>query len=289
MTTVTDGRDYLNTHKVQETIAQGVAKLIRERPADPLKALSSFFSYTFMTIQPTFTVKDWARAKPIMDEFIEATKTEAGCIYYGWSTSGDKLFCREAYDNAESCLAHLANVGALVGKLTEASIASLDEIALHGPEAELDKCKASMDGFGTVYWKTDGGVSWMTKEVGGPAAPQSLVTIQPTFTVKDWAAAEALMKEFVPVTASETGAVYYGWTRQGDKLFCREAYVDAAGAIAHLDNVGALVGKMLDGPASLDKIELHGPAAELEKAKEKFSPLGATFWEVYEGSFQKYV
>ena len=84
------------------------------------------------------------------------------------------------------------------------------------------------------------------------------------------------MKEFVEATNKETGAVYYGWTRQGDTLFCREAYTDAAGALAHLDNVGSLVGKMLEAAASLDKIELHGPEAELEKCKEKMDGFGTT-------------
>ena len=36
------------------------------------------------------------------------------------------------------------------------------------------------------------------------------------------------MAEFVERTKAEYGCVYYGWTKQGDKLFCREAYVDGA-------------------------------------------------------------
>merc|ERR1712159_652100 len=46
----------------------------------------------------------------------------------------------------------------------------------------------------------------------------------------------------------------------GRQAFCREAYVDAAAVQAHLENIGAAVGEMLDsGAASLDKIEFHGP------------------------------
>merc|ERR1719327_1256331 len=112
--------------------------------------------YTLMTIQPTFTIKDWAAAAPIMAEFVEATKTESGCIYYGWSKTEDKLFCREAYVDAAAVCTHLDNVGALVTKLLE-SAATLDGIELHGPTAELDKCKGKMDAFGTAYWIIDGG------------------------------------------------------------------------------------------------------------------------------------
>ena len=68
-------------------------------------------SNEFITIQPHFTVDDWEAAKPIMEKFIEKTATETGCIYYGWSRSGDQLFCREAYVDAEAALAHLGNIG----------------------------------------------------------------------------------------------------------------------------------------------------------------------------------
>merc|ERR1712167_314279 len=203
-----------------------------------------------------------------MAEFVERTKTETGCIYYGWTKSGDKLFCREAYVDAAGALAHLENVGALVGKLLE-SAATLDQIKMHG--------------FGTTYWEIDSGISFMKKEVTAERAPHTLMTIQPTFTVKDWAAAAPIMAEFVERTKTEKGCIYYGWSKSGNKLFCREAYVDAAGAIAHLDNVGALVGKLLESAATLDQIELHGPSAELDKCKEKMDAFGTTYWEIDSG------
>merc|ERR1719502_2260393 len=243
-------------------------------------------SQSLMTIQPTFTVKDWALAEPIMAEFVEATKKETGCIYYGWTKVGDKLFCREAYTDAAGVLAHLDNVGALVGKLLE-SAATLDKIELHGPAEELDKCKSTMDGFGTTYWAIDSGISFMSKEVGSVRSAQTLMSIQPTFTVKDWAAAEPIMAEFVEATKTETGCVFYGWTKVGDKLFCREAYVDAVGVLAHLDNVGPCVGKLLESAATLDKIELHGPTAELDKCKAGMDGFGTKYFEIDSG-FQNF-
>merc|ERR1712167_100961 len=285
----TSGKDYLAMHGVEEALSAAVAAALKQRPSEPLSFIGDFLvsksttsSYQFVTIQPTFTIKDWAAAAPIMAEFVERTKTETGCIYYGWSKSGDKLFCREAYVDAAGALAHLENVGALVGKLLE-SAATLDQIELHGPSAELDKCKEKMDGFGTTYWEIDSGISFMKKEVTAEWAPQTLMTIQPTFTIKDWAAAAPIMAEFVERTKTETGCIYYGWTKSGDKLFCREAYVGAAGALAHLENVGALVGKLLESAATLDQIELHGPSAELDKCKEKMDGFGTTYWEIDSG------
>merc|ERR1712078_456685 len=49
----------------------------------------------FYTIQPTFTIKDLKKAEPFMKKCVDLTRTEAGCMYYGWTIQGDKLFCRE--------------------------------------------------------------------------------------------------------------------------------------------------------------------------------------------------
>ena len=285
-----DVRKYLAAHKVEETLKDAIADVLRSRPADPLAAIAAYIKphapYTLMTIQPTFTIKDWALAEPIMAEFVEATKTETGCLYYGWSKVDDKLFCREAYTDAAAVLAHLTNVGPLVGKMLEAA-ATLDGIELHGPPAEMDKCKATMDGFGTTYWEIDSGITFITKEVGSVRSDQTVMTIQPTFTVKDWSLAAPIMAEFVEATKTEKGCVYYGWTKVGDKLFCREAYTDAAGVLAHLDNVGPLVGKMLEAAATLDKIELHGPPAEMDKCKDTMNGFGTTYW-VIDSGFQNF-
>merc|ERR1712144_200530 len=127
-----DARAYLSKHQVQEILQDAIAETLKTKPADPLAAIAKKIkstSYTFLTIQPTFTIKDWEAAAPIMAEFVERTKTETGCVYYGWTKVGDTLFCREAYVNAEGVLAHLDNVGALVGKMLEAA-ATLDKIEL---------------------------------------------------------------------------------------------------------------------------------------------------------------
>jgi hypothetical protein len=72
-------------------------------------------------------------------------------------------------------------------------------------------------------------------------------------------------------TATEEKCVYYEFTINGDVVFCREAYVGAEGTLAHLDNVGALLTEMLT-MSDLIRLEIHGPAEELEKLK---SPLAA--------------
>jgi len=242
--------------------------------------------YTLCTVQPYFTVKDWEAARPIMEEFVKKVDGEANCIYYGWAKSGDQLFCTEAYTDGDAALKHLENIGECIGKILNGP-AKLDRIEFHAPAAELEKVKEEMDKIGVIYFEIDSGFTNMKQEAGAEHKPLSLCTVRPYFTVKDWEAVRPLMEEFVTKTGEEKDCVYYGWTKKGDTLFCREGYVDGDAINAHLANVGSLLEKMLDGKASLDSLEIHGPASEIEKVKPGTEKLGTVYFEIDSG-FQAY-
>jgi len=91
----------------------------------------------------------------------------------------------------------------------------------------------------------------------------------------------ATFKESLPAfrekTASEEKNLFYEFTINGDEVFCREGYADAAGILAHLDNVGAMLAEAIK-IADLTRIELHGPAEELEKLKEPLAHLKPTWF-----------
>lgn len=97
---------------------------------------------------------------------------------------------------------------------------------------------------------------------------QSTVSIHPYFKIHPGKmdAARALMPRFVAKTKTEPACLYYEFTRNGDVVFCREGYVGAEGALAHLTNVGELLGEMMK-VSDLARLEIHGPAEELEKLK----------------------
>ena len=92
---------------------------------------------------------------------------------------------------------------------------------------------------------------------------------------------KAILPEFVAKTRSETGNLFYEFTVNGDEVFCREGYVDAEALLVHLENVGAMLAQALT-MAELIRIELHGPAAELEKLKQPLAHLNPT-WFVLHG------
>ncbi|PYX29431.1 MAG: hypothetical protein DMG80_14565 [Acidobacteria bacterium] len=86
---------------------------------------------------------------------------------------------------------------------------------------------------------------------------------------------------FVELTKSEPKNLFYEFSLNGDEVFCREGYVDAEGLLAHLDNVGAPLAKAMT-IADLIRLEVHGPAAELEKLKEPLAHLKPEWFEVAE-------
>lgn len=50
----------------------------------------------FLTVNPTFTILDWEKAEPILNQCTEGTKEHDGCLYYGFilhqpEGDGDKM------------------------------------------------------------------------------------------------------------------------------------------------------------------------------------------------------
>ncbi len=96
----------------------------------------------------------------------------------------------------------------------------------------------------------------------------NVVSIHPYFKVHPGQLEnfKAAMPAFVKVTTGETANLYYEFTINGDEVFCREAYEGAEGVLTHLANVGELLGEALK-ISDLIRLEIHGPAQELDKLR----------------------
>jgi quinol monooxygenase YgiN len=115
----------------------------------------------------------------------------------------------------------------------------------------------------------------------------NFVSLHPYFKVHPGKleATRSAFSHFVEKTATEKENLFYGFTVNGDEIFCREAYESATGTLAHLDNVRALLSEMLKS-ADLIRIEVHGPADELEKLKAPLAHLKPE-WFALEATLQK--
>ena len=96
----------------------------------------------------------------------------------------------------------------------------------------------------------------------------NFVTIHPYFKVHPGKleAFKTAFPAFVEKTKTEKRNLFYEFSVNGDEVFCREGYIGAEGLLAHLDSVGALLAEAFK-IADLARLEIHGPAEELEKLK----------------------
>lgn len=117
-----------------------------------------FKTDTCCTLVPYFEVQEGQLPafRALGPRFVEKTRGEAGCMHYAFSFSGNVAHCREGYDNAEAVLAHLQNVGDLLGEALK--IARIIRLEVHGPASELQKLKGPMASLGPQFFELEAGI-----------------------------------------------------------------------------------------------------------------------------------
>jgi hypothetical protein len=107
----------------------------------------------------------------------------------------------------------------------------------------------------------------------------NFVSLHPYFKVHPGKldAFKAGLPAFVEKTKTEDKNLFYDFTINGDEVLCREGYIDAEGLLAHLANVDWLLKEALK-IADLIRLEVHGPAKELDKLKEPLAELTPTWF-----------
>jgi len=112
---------------------------------------------TCCTIVPYFKVQQGKldEFKTLCVQFVETTKTEDKCLYYGFSFDGDIAHCREGYQDAEGALLHLENVGALLEEALK--ISEIIRLEIHGPEKELAKMREPLAGLNPQFYQLEYG------------------------------------------------------------------------------------------------------------------------------------
>lgn len=93
---------------------------------------------------------------------------------------------------------------------------------------------------------------------------------------------KAICERFVARTETEPGCLFYGFSFDGNLVHCREAYRNAQALLAHLANVDDIIGDALK-VATLARVEVHGPAAELEQLRGPLADLKPQFFELTYG------
>ncbi len=117
-----------------------------------------FNADTCCTLVPYFEVQDGQldAFKALGPKFVERTRNEAGCVHYAFSFNGHTAHCREGYVNAEALLAHLQNVGELLGEALK--IAKITALEVHAPASEIEKLRAPMASLGPKFFALEPGI-----------------------------------------------------------------------------------------------------------------------------------
>lgn len=113
--------------------------------------------------------------------------------------------------------------------------------------------------------------------------PRTFVSLHPYFRVRagKLEAFKAGLAAFVEKSADEEKSLFYDFTINGDEVFCREGYDDAEALLLHLESVGPLLAEALE-IADLVRLEVHGPAAELEKLRQPLAHLNPEWFVQHE-------
>lgn len=110
-----------------------------------------------VTIQPHFRVREGHldAFKAHCEKFVEATRSEEGCLYYGFSFDGNEAFCREGYADAGAALVHFGNVAEKIEEVLR--IAEFLRLEIHGPADELAKLKGPLAELDPRYFELEYG------------------------------------------------------------------------------------------------------------------------------------
>ena len=109
------------------------------------------------TLVPYFKVKEGnlGAFHALCDQFVDKTKAEPKCMFYGFSFNEDIAHCREGYEDAEGVLYHLDNVGALLAEALK--IADIIRLEIHGPEEELAKLRDPLSDLNPQFFSLEYG------------------------------------------------------------------------------------------------------------------------------------
>ena len=106
-----------------------------------------------------------------------------------------------------------------------------------------------------------------------------VVSVHPYFKVHPGKVAEfqAILPDMIAKVAAEPGTLAYEIGANGDEFMFREAYDGAAGWQSHMANTDPIVARLLQ-VATVRRLEIHGPAQELDKLRAQVSAMNPVWY-----------
>jgi quinol monooxygenase YgiN len=229
---------------------------------------------------------------------VDVTNSIDGWDNFGWVRSGDRLGWRSSFDDVDSMLASVSSVTPLLDRMLRTA-ATMDRLELVGPKEhmarirkESEKIAAAVSNKDEKYFENveDLQVGYFRKPAalleGVQVKPNNICTMTPHYTIKDWPTTQPMMQAILNKSNSEPGCTYFGWAKAGDKLHSKESFVDGTALEAHVKAVRPLIDAMVNSDAvTLERMEITGPSAEVDKVKLLVEDLKPEFLAIEEDSF----
>lgn len=113
---------------------------------------------TCVSVAPYFQIHDGQAAtfRTICQKYVDWSSREPGCLYYGFSFSGNVAHCREGFVDANALLAHIENLRPILHEMGEVS--TMLRIEIHGVAQELTKLKQPLAGLNPQWFELEYGV-----------------------------------------------------------------------------------------------------------------------------------
>lgn len=231
-----------------------------------------------VTLAPYFKLHDREKFTSIWRADYAQFAHKDQCVHYAFTFSDDnQAHCREAYPSAAAVLQHLADVDAPLKAVLDPSIAELERLEVHGPASEIELLREALTPLGAKFFICE----WGFRPAHPAMEEDSVLHLYPYFKMKHAQEFKQIWRDAYPGTkaaASVEKSHQYAFSFDGEMASCRESYGDASAILLHLKNVDKPLHAVLDGPAELEHIEVHGPADELDKLRPALGPLGAQFF-----------
>jgi quinol monooxygenase YgiN len=226
------------------------------------------------SIMPYFKIKDWVAAAPIMEEFEHLSeRANLPTLEHAWMSksddrSGPITVLRVSMHDADQLMDfYIDELSPLIDKLLQTA-ATIERIELHGISSE-DKNHPYSELFETA--------GWFSKLGSDDALPKTSLYVRPYYTILDEVKAKPLMQQAIEEIQKEEGVLYFGWHREGNRAVCHGIFRDAMSFADHYKRVNTILASLLAGPATLEKIEVHGPDVELKKITNTIKTMKGVF------------
>jgi len=265
------------------------AQIGHDEEALPAPRISPFKGApdTTLSIMTYWQVQDRTAFLRSCQRIKDLVKRAPGVKYYGFSMSGDVAVSKEGHANLASYLLHLRNVQE--HWFEAMSAATMTNMEAHGPKTQVEQLEESLKDLLSSNWAYAEGAfivpaKYLQQAVPGRLASDETLCVLVYWDIRDYAKFLAGVKDFQDLTKQEDKVRYYGFCLCGAKAICREGYDCAEGFLEHLQNV--------DGPlkaamevADVARVEVHGPASEVDKLREPLSSFPAVFWSYPDDTF----